>query len=151
MQKTLCRCNTSSPWDWVLRGVSTVLWSHCSAACSAAPQPAGWERESTQRRLAKCCFTRCISDNPESILLKVIAFQRVPTEASMRTNTINHCASFSGPQRTRFKAGLLALVNTSNHFWQGCSQITSWFIAMGANPSTSLKWMVLCVQTKACL
>lgn len=151
MQKALCRYNTSSPWGWVLRGVSRVLWFHCSVACFAAPQPAGWEMESTQRPLAKHCFTQRISDNPESILFKVITFQRVQTEASMKKNTINHRASFSGPRWTRFKPGLLAQFNTSNHFWQGCSQITFWFIAMGANPSTSFKWMVLCVQTKDCL
>lgn len=136
-QKALCRCNMSSPWDWVLRGVSTVLWSHCSVACSAAPRPAGWEMESTQRPLRKRCFTQCISDNSESILYKVITFQGVQTEASMKKNTINHRASFSGPQWTRFKPGFLAQFNTSNHFWQRCSQITFWFIAMGANPSTS--------------
>lgn len=150
-QRALCRCNTSSPWGWVWRGVSAALWPHCSVVCSAAPPPAGWEMEPTQRPLAKSCFTQCISDNPESILFTVIAFQRVQTEASMKKNTINHRASFSGPQWTRFKPGLLAQFNTSNHFWQGCSQITFWFIATGANPSTSFKWMVLCVQTKDCL
>lgn len=151
MQNVLCRCNSSSPWDWVLQGVSTALGSHCSVVCSAAPQPAGWEIESTQRPLAKRCFTQWISDNPESILFKVIAFQHVQTEGSMKENTINHSASVSGPQWTRFKPGLLAQFNTSNHFWQGCSQITFWFIAKGANPSTSFSWMVLCVQTKNCL
>lgn len=151
MQSALCRCNTSSPWDWALTAVSAVLWSRCSAACSAAPQPAVGEIELTQRPLGKHCFTQCISDNLESILFKVITFQCVQTEASMKKNTINHHASLSGPQRTRFKPGLSAQFNTSNHFWHRCSQITFWFIAMRANPSTSFKWMALRVQTKDCL
>jgi len=82
------------------------------------------EIELTRRPLERHCFTQCISDNQESILFKVITFQCVQTEASMKKNTINHHASLSGPQRTRFKPGLSAQFNTSNHFWQQCSQIT---------------------------